>query len=519
MVTEEKSGKTFFWRFAVTLSNRIICVRLTHWPIDRILRRQPKLRLDPLALIQTVASRQIVADRCPRAAARGVRIGMTLAEARALCPGLRDLPHEPQRDLHQLLALGRWLIRYAPIVSPSPPDAIFLDCTGCRRLYGSWSVLIARVAAAMRHLNLRARLAIAPTPGAAWAVAACGIDQSIVAPETLAETLAPFPVAALRIDPHCAALLRELGVETIGQLRHLPRQSLPARFGSDLLQKLDAALGEIPEPLNPLPHHGPIAAFIRFPAPIENLEILQQAIRLLVGGLIDQLARRGCGARSLQIEFRQAHAAPVVKTLRLAFPSRQARAILNLLRCVLETVGSEEGFIAVALSAPVFEPLADAQLSLLDQELQIAGDELARLIEMLSARLGPQAIVQPELVESHLPERSFRRVEPTIDPGGNSAAATVLPLVRPLHLLPRPSPIAAVVRPCDDGVGMPVAFTYHGEVFRLRHADGPERIAGLWWEGGDKTRDYFDVEDETGRRFWLFRVLPTGHWYLHGLFA
>src|SRR5208282_60981 len=132
----------------------------------------------------------------PCAAARGVRIGMTLAESRALCPNLRHLPHDPQRDLHQLLALARWLIRYAPIVSPSPPDAIFLDCTGCRRLYGSWNTLIARVAAAMRHLNLRARLAIAPTPGAAWAVAACGIDGSIVPPEGLAETLLPFPPAA-----------------------------------------------------------------------------------------------------------------------------------------------------------------------------------------------------------------------------------------------------------------------------------------------------------------------------------
>jgi protein ImuB len=446
---------------------------------------------------------------------------MTLAEARALCPQLQSLPHEPQRDLHQLLALGRWLIRYAPVVSPCKPDAIFLDCSGCGRLYGSWAILIARVAAAMRHLNLHARIAIAPTPGAAWAVAACGIDGSIIPPEKLGETLCPFPVAALRIDSQCAALLGELGVETIGQLRNLPRASLPARFGSDLLQKLDAALGEIPEPLNPLPHEGPVAAYIRFPAPIEDLEILDQAIRLLAGGLIKQLSHRGCGARSLRIEFRQPHAAPIVKMLRLASPSRNTRAILNLLRCVLETVGSEEGFDAVALSAPVFEPLTDAQLSLLDQESQVAGDELARLIEMLCARLGPQAIAQPELVESHLPERSFRCVEPRIEIGGTAATvvSAAAPLLRPLCLLPRPSPIAAVVRSCDDGMGMPIAFTYHGQVFRLRHADGPERIAGLWWEGGDKMRDYFDVEDETGRRFWVFRVLPTGQWYLHGLFS
>jgi protein ImuB len=110
-------------------------------------------------------------------------------------------------------------------------------------------------------------------------------------------------------------------------------------------------------------------------------------------------------------------------------------------------------------------------------------------------------------------------VEPKIETTGNATIASAPPPLRPLRLLPRPSPIAAVVRSHDDGIGLPIAFTHYGRMFRLRHADGPERIAGLWWEGGNKMRDYFDVEDETGHRFWLFRVLPTGQWYLHGLFA
>jgi protein ImuB len=377
---------------------------------------------------------------------------------------------------------------------------------------------MSRVAGAMRHLNLRARLAMAPTPGAAWAIASYGKSGTILPAEILAETLAPLPPAALRIEPDCAALLSELGVETIGQLRDLPRRSLPARFGADLLRKIDAALGEIHEPLNPLAHEGPVAAHIRFPAPIENLEILEQAIRLLISGLVRQLAHRGRGARLLRAEFRQPRVAPVVKTLRLSAPSRDAKAMFNLLRCVLETVKSEEGFDAIVLSAPVFEALADAQLSLLDQESQIAGDELGRLIEMLSARLGPEAFVQPELVESHLPERSFRRVEAKIETSGNSAPAITAAPLRPLRLLAYPSPIATVVRPCDDDAGIPVAFTHQGKVHHLRYADGPERIAGLWWEGREKQRDYFDVEDESGRRFWMFRVLPGRQWFLHGLF-
>jgi hypothetical protein len=44
-------------------------------------------------------------------------------------------------------------------------------------------------------------------------------------------------------------------------------------------------------------------------------------------------------------------------------------------------------------------------------------------------------------------------------------------------------------------------------------------VAGVWWTGHDKTRDYFDVVDHAGRRFWVFRALPSRRWFLHGAFA
>ncbi|MBV8092755.1 MAG: hypothetical protein JO110_05905 [Acetobacteraceae bacterium] len=63
---------------------------------------------------------------------------------------------------------------------------------------------------------------------------------------------------------------------------------------------------------------------------------------------------------------------------------------------------------------------------------------------------------------------------------------------------------------------------------RVRRADGPERITGEWWKSDSEmlaVRDYWAVEDEQGRRFWLFRSgdgadPKTGdlRWFLHGLF-
>jgi protein ImuB len=75
-----------------------------------------------------------------------------------------------------------------------------------------------------------------------------------------------------------------------------------------------------------------------------------------------------------------------------------------------------------------------------------------------------------------------------------------------------------MVTPSEDAEGDPAAFTHEGAVHPVVHAVGPERIAGRWWDGRDKTRDYFDVADPTGRRFWIFRVVQTAKWYLHGTF-
>jgi protein ImuB len=86
-------------------------------------------------------------------------------------------------------------------------------------------------------------------------------------------------------------------------------------------------------------------------------------------------------------------------------------------------------------------------------------------------------------------------------------------------LLAKPEEIRVIVTPSHDLDGRPVSFTTHqGKVHRLEHAVGPERIAGQWWVGHDKTRDYFDVEDSTGKRFWIFRVLQSARWFVQGHF-
>lgn len=183
---------------------------------------------------------------------------------------------------------------------------------------------------------------------------------------------------------------------------------------------------------------------------------------------------------------------------------------------------TDDGFVAIRLSVPVFERLTDGQPLLQGGEQQAAEAELGHLVERLGARLGDHAVLQARLVESHLPERAYQLTSTAEMPKGEKPCfldeVTPPRTARPLHLLPAPREIRVTAAPSLDGEGAPLAFVLDGQPCRVIHAIGPERIAGAWWEGHDKTRDYFDIEDDASRRLWAFRVVQTGKWYLHGAF-
>ncbi len=67
--------------------------------------------------------------------------------------------------------------------------------------------------------------------------------------------------------------------------------------------------------------------------------------------------------------------------------------------------------------------------------------------------------------------------------------------------------------------GPPVRFRLGSQTHQVTQAHGPERIETAWWRGPCVRRDYYVVETSTGARYWLFRRLRDGVWFLHGMFA
>lgn len=456
------------------------------------------------------------------AAKRGVRSGTRVVDVQAIHPDLHVEPGEPAREVKLLDQTALWARRWCPWTVRDGLDGIVMDTAGADHLFGGEAAMLRDMATRFKMQGLGARLAVAPTRGAARMLARYGPAGCICGPDDMEVALAPLPVAALGVEDKTVQLLQRLGLKTLGALMQVPRVALMRRFdrvAADLnpLVLLDRALGREGAPLDAPPEPPRWLARARLAEPvIDPVPHLEGLAR----DLSAQLAKAEQGARRLRLTIYRVDGEWRSRDVALAQPSREPAHLLRLMEGKLEGIDPGFGFDLLTLEALVAEPLALHQDHL--DGARDAGRDVAALLDRLTARLGPQKVTWSAWVESHLPERVERR-QPALR--GEGEAVPVLVRERPLRLL-EPAEEVAVLYAVPEGP--PAQFRWRRVAFRMVRHEGPERIAPEWWrdKAGTRLRDYYKVEVVDGRRFWLFRegILGDGRggdprWFVHGIFA
>lgn len=508
---------------------RFVSIWLRRWETDRFFRAHRKGEAASadgaiaFALIESGAGGERLAALTSFAQHLGLSEGDLLTDARALVPHLQTSPRDFEAARSDLTALTLWCERWTPFAAVDAPNGIMLDITGCAHLFGGEEAMLAGIAERLHRFNLQARIAGADTPGAAFAMARFGKHRvAVVPPGGHKDMLASLPVAALRIECRVANQLGKLGLKIIGQLYDLPRGPLAARFGQSLLRRLDQALGREDEAMSPLSPVRTYSVRSVFPEPISMLTDIEHIARDLGFRLCPQLEGDGRGAKSFALKLFGTDGSVrevSVSSARLLFKPEKLTALFHeRIHGIEASYDPGTGVDALSLEATQVESLQPSQKPL-GFERDQRGEAFSFLIDRLAARLGPRAIGKMGSRESHAPERAQRRGR--LD---DKASALCWPdAPRPLLLLPRPEPIEVMAEVPD---GPPAQFIWRRVRRRVSFADGPERIAQEWWrDGGAPTRDYFRIEDEGHRRYWLYRDglygTETGgpRWYMHGLFA
>lgn len=199
-------------------------------------------------------NRRVVTAADAVARAVGLRPGMPATEAQILIPGLITVDADPVADAEALERLALWVLqRISPIVAADPPDGIVIDSTGADHLHDGEATMIETLIGRLAMSGVTARAAVADTWGAAHALARFAAEPSIIAPPGHgAVVLDPLPLAALRLPPGMAADLRVLGFERVRDLLAQPRAPLTLRFGPEFARRLNQALGDVAEPIEPI---------------------------------------------------------------------------------------------------------------------------------------------------------------------------------------------------------------------------------------------------------------------------
>jgi protein ImuB len=311
---------------------RVVSLFLPSWATDRLRRRNGGLPPPevPLVTAMQVGTQRVIAGVDDAARALKLRPGMTIAHAQSLVPNLHIHDAQPEADEAGLHRLALWCTRYSPLVTPDPPSGVFVDIAGSAHLFKGETALLMDLKRRMASSRFAARMCVADTPGCAWAMARFS-DEPIVAPGRMSEVLGGLPVEALRLDAVIVESLHDVGIERVAQLATKPRASLQTRFGSDVLLRLDQALGAAPEVLISLVPPEVPRARMRFAEPLSDPEDLQRVIGLLCGDLVKELERCGVGARRLDLVFARVDNLTQAIRIGTSRPNRNAPHLAKLL--------------------------------------------------------------------------------------------------------------------------------------------------------------------------------------------
>lgn len=461
-----------------------------------------------------------------------MRRGIGLADARAMHPVIEVIETDPVADRRLLDGLADWCDRYTPLVAIDGEDGLILDITGCAHLFGGESALLSDLLSRLFHQGFDARAGLAATPGAAWAVARCRTaasgDARIIAEDGEAAALEPLPLAALRLDPETVTKLESVGLRTVGTVMAAPRAPLARRFGSRLLARLDQALGQLGEPISPRLAVPSLSAERRLSEPVSLAEDVEHLAFMLCGTLRMRLEELGEGARALELALFRidgvVHRIAVGTSRPVRDPAVVRRLFRERLASLAGGIEAECGYEMLRLSV-----LASAPFDAMQADLGGAGtpcaEDLACLVDRIHARLGRTTVLRPLVVASHIPERAVRHVPfREAEKAASSDASPARGLApRPVRLFSDPEPVEAMA---EIPEGPPVMFRWRRALYRVAAAEGPERLAPEWWQDSDgRTRDYYRIEDQSGRRYWLYRQglygdgAGTPRWFMHGIFA
>lgn len=456
----------------------------------------PALQLDSISATADSALPLAVVDEQhriiqldSRSEQRGIKLGMALGSAAALCHNLQLIPYQHTQQLDLLNAIAQQLYQLSPDIALDPPDGLYLRLCQILKLYqgldGYWQTIQAGLSAT----PYRYVYACGNTPLAAKCLARQQLNLISSDSEALQTQLQRSPLRFTDISPDIQQQLQRLGLQQLGQVMALPQAELARRFEHSLLSYLGRVRGEFYHALEYIQPQQGFSQSLELLYDISDTAVLSTPLTLLLQQLEQQLQRSDAVCHQLLLEIRFRGKKPQTLSVNSAQGEYRATQWLALCQLQLQTVRLSEPASGIKLDVPRFAAQRPDNNTLF-QPVQGAMSAL-QLTSVLQARLGRAAVSGLSLQNQHLPEQASGRPLPFT--GGNADVT------------------ALAVRP---------AFLFSNAISLTEEVElnsGPERLCVNRWQP-QQQRDYFIGRNRQGQWLWLYRTAEQ-RWFVQGMFA
>ncbi len=500
------------------MNKRYVAIWFKHIKTDWMQKSKPNLKDTAFVLAKPDHGRMIITEVSKLAKIKGIYTGMVVSDAKVIYPSLHILDDIPDLNLKLLKNIAYWCIRYSPIVAIDLPNGIILEATGCTHLWNDEEGYLKDIINKLKSFGYTIRAAMADTVGTAWAVSRYGRIKAIIKSGEQYQALMPLPPVALRIDPIVNEKLKKLGLTEIGSFINMQSSALRRRFGTDFLLRMQQALGTKEEYIES------VMPSIEYSERLPCLELIQTqtgieiALQTLLEKLCNRLLKEGKGLREVSFTCYRIDNKIEKISIHTNHASNNPKHLFKLLQYKIETIEPALGIELFILEAPKVEKVTSIQQTFWTTNGSLESREIAELLDNIETKLEKNVLIHryfPD--EHHWPERSFKNITSLKE---KSVIEWPKEKIRPANVLPVPQPIK-VTAPIPDYP--PMNFQFNNKLHKVVKADACERIEAEWWIEGGKHRDYYIVENEEGKRYWLYRL---GHyneeenpqWFMHGVF-
>jgi protein ImuB len=549
------------------------CIFVPDFSVEALLRAEPQLRSQSLAVLEGKAPLQKVFAANENARRAGVDPGMTKLQIEA-CTGLvlraRSLPQEAAAHA----ALLDCAQSFSPRVEAAGCDTIVLDLAGLQPLFGPLPKIARAMARRASNLGIETSVAVASNPDTA-VLAARGFSGVTVIPEgNEAEQLGNLPVQILlgNSTPESGQLLETFnrwGIRKLRDLAALPDVALSERLGQAGIHLQKLARGATSRTLVPIDPPLVFEEVIELEYPL----VLLEPLAFLLGRLLEQLCTRlearalatqelrlclelenGWQAEDLSTNITnggtgalarpgRAHARLFHRTLRLPVPLLDARTFLKLLQLDLQAHPPGAPIVKIHLSAePVRPRSAQNELFLppspepekleltLARIAGIVGDNKVGSLELLDTHRSEGFRMQRFAPEPFSPQRhrdTEKNNSNVLFPISSLSSSVSLclcgdsseDLVTALRIFRPPVNVVVTMQEGKPAhIICPTNKAMHGEIL---WAAGPWRSCGDWWEQEGWARDEWDIAVQRESGITLYRLVRDrldGRWFVEGTY-